>query len=233
MNGKKLLHILVCCATGAFSVQWLGSHLQFLYTVENYPMNVLKGYICTQTKIHQFEDAHINISFSIKPKLAISFTGLLLLIANMYFTKSAYKMAKKYKIPKRRVTLIDMKTQNIYVNVILINIILDQMLNGIIQLNYKQLEEQDVFKIWWIFHLLEMLQVHVIANVFIIRSIHQKEEFNGFVGRRFPGQGKPRPQVIQPERKDYKEAEQDSVHPVASGGRIIYSQDNFIVVDIH
>ena len=142
-------------------------------------------------------------------------------------------MAKKYEIPKRRVNLIDMKNQNIYVDVILINIILDQMLNGIIQLNYKQLEEQDVFKIWWIFHLLEMLQVHVIANVFIIRSIHQMEEFNGFVGRTFPGQGKPRPQVIQPERKDYKEPEQDSVHPVASGSGIMYSQDNFIVVDIH
>ena len=59
------------------------------------------------------------------------------------------------------------------------------------------------------------------------------EEFNGFVGRTFPGQGKPRPQVIQPERKDYKEPEQDSVHSVASGSGIMYSQDNFIVVDIH
>ena len=197
-------------------------------------MNLLKGYICTQTKIHQFEDAHINISFSIKPKLAISFSGLLLLIANMYFTKSAYKMAKKYEIPKRRVNLIDMKTQNIYVAVILVHFILDQMLNGIIQLHYKQLEEQDVFKIWWIFHLLEMLQVHGIANVFIVRSIHQMEEFNGFVGRTFPGQGKPRPQVIRPERKYYKEPEEDSIHPVASvSSGIMYSQDNFIEVEIH
>ena len=78
-----------------------------------------------------------------------------------------------------------------------------------------------------------MLQVHVIAYVFIIRSIHQKEEFNGFVGRRFPGQGKPRPQVIQPERKYYKEPKHDSVHPVTTGSGIMYSQENFIVVEIH
>ena len=127
-----------------------------------------------------------------------------------------------------------MKTQNIYAAVILIHFIIDQILNGIIELYYEKLEEQDVFKIWWIFHLLEMLQVHGIANVFIIRSIHQMEEFNGFVGRRFPGQCKPRPPVIELEIKEYKETEQDFSNPVAStSSGVVYGEDHLTKVEIY
>ena len=93
-----------------------------------------------------------------------------------------------------------MKTQNIYAAVILLNFIIDQTLMGIIQLNYETLGEQNVFKIWWIFHLWESIEVHVIANIVIIKQILQMEEYNGYVGKQFPGQEKPRPLTVEPER---------------------------------
>ena len=170
MNGKKLFHILVCCVTGAFLFQWLDIQpLQYHFFLKDYPMNLLKGYICTKTMIHG--DVHTNIDFSIKPKLIIISCSLLFLLANFYFTKSAHRRKRSHGIPKRRINLIDMKTQNMYAAVIIVNFIIDQTLIGIIQLNYETLGEQNVFKIWWIFHLWELIEVHVIANIVIIKQI--------------------------------------------------------------
>ena len=116
----------------------------------------------------------------------------------------------------------DMKTQNIYAAVILLNFIIDQTLMGIIQLNYETLGEQNVFKIWWIFHLWEIIEVHVIANIVIIKHILQMEEYNGYVGKQFPGQEKPRPLTVEPERaavtetKPEREAIIQTVHERAA-----------------
>ena len=83
----------------------------------------------------------------------------------------------------------------------LINFIFDQIMNLFLQINYETLGEHNTFKIWWIFHLWEIIQVHVLANILIIYKIQQREEFNGFVAKLFPGQEKPRQMIIQPKRK--------------------------------
>ena len=101
-----------------------------------------------------------------------------------------------------------MKTQNKYAAVIIVNFIIDQTLMGIIQLNYETLGEQNVFKIWWIFHLWEIIEVHVIANVVIIKEIQQIEEYNGYVGKQFPGQEKPRTLPVEPDRAAFTQTEQ-------------------------
>ena len=101
-----------------------------------------------------------------------------------------------------------MKTQNIYAAVIIVNFIIDQTLIGIIQLNYETLGEQNVFKIWWIFHLWEIIEVHVIANIVIIKQLQQMEEYNGYIGRQFPGQEKPRTLPVEPDRVAVTQTEQ-------------------------
>ena len=40
-------------------------------TEENYPLNYIKGKICTQTFISEFYEHKENIMFSIKPKITI------------------------------------------------------------------------------------------------------------------------------------------------------------------
>ena len=204
-NGKKLFHILVCCVTGAFTLQWLGIQpLQYRLGVDNHPMNLVEEYICTETKITQFEDVHANINFSIKNKLILISSSVLFLMANLYFTLSSQRMKRRFKIPKRRINLLDMKNQTIYTASIIINVIINQILMGIIQLNYEELGEHNVFKIWWIFHLWEIMETHLFANIFIIYNMHQMNEFNGYIGRTFPGQEQPKASIVQPER-DYVE----------------------------
>ena len=39
--------------------------------IDNFPLNSIKGKICTQTIIHEFENGDINIDLSIKPKCAM------------------------------------------------------------------------------------------------------------------------------------------------------------------
>ena len=39
--------------------------------IDNFPLNTIKGKICTQTIIHEFENGDINIELSIKPKCAM------------------------------------------------------------------------------------------------------------------------------------------------------------------
>ena len=204
-NGKKLFHILVCCGTGAFLFQWLGIQpFQYHFGGGNFPMNLWKGYVCTKTTYTEslvFGDVYTNIDYLIKPKLIIITCSLLFLLANLYFTKSAFKMTKRHGIPKRNINLIDMKTQNLHAAGMLINFIIDQVMIFFLQVNYETLGEQNTFMIWWSFHLWEIIQVHVLANILIIYKIWQREEFNGYNAKVFPGQDKPRQMVIQPRRK--------------------------------
>ena len=47
--------------------------------IENFPINTIKGKICTQTTIHEFENGDLNIELSIKPKCAMFGLGNLFL----------------------------------------------------------------------------------------------------------------------------------------------------------
>ena len=42
-----------------------------MLAIDNFPINTIKGKICTQTIIHEFEHGNINIDLSIKPKCAM------------------------------------------------------------------------------------------------------------------------------------------------------------------
>ena len=58
---------------------------------------------------------------------------------------------------------------------------MDQVLNIILQIFYKQLGEQTVFKIWWMYHLFFLLNVYVVANVYIyVDSSRKFQEFSIF-----------------------------------------------------
>ena len=71
-GGEKLLNILIGVTVTVFSLQWI-----MVYPVvgqaieEDYPLNHIKGKICTKTNIHEFYEEKKNIMFSIKPKITI------------------------------------------------------------------------------------------------------------------------------------------------------------------
>ena len=43
--------------------------------MEDYPLNTIKGKICTQTYIHEFDDVTANIKFIMQPKIILLNTG--------------------------------------------------------------------------------------------------------------------------------------------------------------
>ena len=43
--------------------------------MEDYPLNTIKGKICTQTYIHEFDDVSANIKFIMQPKIILLNTG--------------------------------------------------------------------------------------------------------------------------------------------------------------
>ena len=127
--------------------------------------------------------------------------------------------------------------QNMYTASMILNFIIDQVLIGFIESNYKELGEDEVFRLWWGFHLLELLEIHFFANILIVRNIQNIEEFQGYVGKTFPGQDKPRSVFIQPKRELYqitKEIDQVYVeHEDHDFSPQITRNVTFVEVEIH
>ena len=87
-GGERLLNILVSVGILALCVPWIIiypiigdlniSIYLWLYLsiykfkgnvhIDNYPLNTIKGKICSQTFIKEFEDRTNNIDYSVKPK---------------------------------------------------------------------------------------------------------------------------------------------------------------------
>ena len=60
------------------------------------------------------------------------------------------------------------------------------------------------FRIWWIFHFLEIVFLHIVLNIWIYRNAKRNiEEFNGYISTRYPGQEKPQQAIISPRRPSH------------------------------
>ena len=98
-GGEKLLKIVVCLVVAAFNLQWTiiwmihepGKGLFRFIRIfsipllfpptgslesEFPPVNTIKGKICTQTIIEEFQNHTKTIEFSIKPKVGLLTIGL-------------------------------------------------------------------------------------------------------------------------------------------------------------
>ena len=94
--------------------------------IENFPINTIKGKICTQTIIHEFENGDLNIELSIKPKCAMFGLGNLtfkcifflecfviaamVLTINICCTVSATIVGEKLPTNRKRQNLITLKS---------------------------------------------------------------------------------------------------------------------------
>ena len=71
-GGERLLNILIGVTVTIFSLQWIIVYpVVGQATESDYPLNHIKGKICTKTNIHEFYEEKTNILFSIKPKITI------------------------------------------------------------------------------------------------------------------------------------------------------------------
>ena len=109
--------------------------------------------------------------------------NILNLIAIGHLHSAAHKVTRKHRVPKRKVNIITMRLQAKFSAVIIINLMLDQIMNGIFQIYYDELGEKTILKLWWFFRCSEMLQVDLLVTVLFIRSIVSIPEYTGLVGK--------------------------------------------------
>ena len=95
--------------------------------VENYPLNSIKGKICTQTFINEFENQEENVDMILKPKFILyttgnekvqkiqteyffNFSGIFIIGIIIWCTVAAQRMAQAHPIKKYRRHLLTMKS---------------------------------------------------------------------------------------------------------------------------
>ena len=210
--------------------------------------SIIKGKICNKLQFSELS----KVEFHVKPKLLSCMGVVLYMMACIFFQTSARRQRVKYGIPKRRCNLITIDQHALYLHLIGVCLMGDQLIINIcIQVFHSALGVEDVFKIWWMWHLTIFVLIHIIAPYLII-SIANKEypEFEGLKGRTFPGQEKPRPQPISPMRetgfyqdntfhlmkkykfKRHKESKMKKLNfPVLP--RIVEENIDLVVIDIH
>ena len=78
--------------------------------VEDYPLNSIKGKICTQTYIEEFDDEKENVVLSIKPKIILCTLATLIAGIYIYCTVAAIILGSQFPIKKYRRHLLSIKS---------------------------------------------------------------------------------------------------------------------------
>ena len=93
--------------------------------------------------------------------------------ANLACTRAALKIPRRFPIQMYRRHLLSIKSHTVLTCSLILFCSLDQILNILIQLFYDQLGVEMTFKIWWTFHLIFLLNMYVVTNVWIFWDTKQ------------------------------------------------------------
>ena len=175
-----------------------------LFLSEDADLNTIQKRVCTKTTISWFNDIQQNKKFFLQPKVIIIAFSTIFLLFILFFSSSAQRQTKRYRIPKTRRNLMTMKSQCKYLTILLLVLVSDQILFMGFQMFFEDLGVDSIFIIWWIFHFLEIVFIHIVLNVLVyLNAIRNLEEFHGYNPTRYPGQEKPRKAIIRPRRSSH------------------------------
>ena len=138
-----------------------------------------------------------------------------------------------HSIRKLQVNLITLRQQFIFCNLILLRAILDQALNVLFQVYYKDIGKLNIFNAWWLSFYLENIGekkrnlncvIHLIISglrtIFNLKvyfdARRRLPEFTGLQGRRYPGQLAPRTYIVTPRRPDLPEEHREDWRRIGS-----------------
>ena len=102
------------------------------------------------------------------------------------------RKARECKILSYRRNLLTMKQHSMLTLCLLFFLFADQMFMKTIEALPNMTRSEDIFNIYWFFHLIEKILVFPSKNLLILFSTKNFPEFYGYTGQRFPGQEKPR-----------------------------------------
>ena len=204
----RLFHKIVLLAIFVFTLHGL---LIWPLLYHNDYKEIIQGRVCNKL---EFPDAS-EVEFHVKPKLLSCMGVGLYMMACTFFHWSARRQRAKHGIPRRRWNLLTFNQHAMYLHLIGVCHLVDQLIINIyIQVFHSTLGVEVVFKIWCLWHLSKFILIHIIAPYLIIRIANKEyPEFEGLLGKKFPGQEKPRSQPIIPMRETviFQDASFDSI----------------------
>ena len=203
----RLFHKIILLVIIIFTIHHL---LIWYFDSQNDYKDRIKGRICNQIEFLDIK----NKEFHVKPKLLVSIGVCLYMVALIFFQRSANRQRRFHNIPKRRQNLITIN-QHIFCKYLIGTCLLfDQLIfNTFIQLFHTSLGPHSVLQIWWVWHLIMFILIHVLSPLCVYYCATQQYlEFKGLKARRYPGQENPRRQVVMPRRDNFiaKEKSEES-----------------------
>ena len=191
VEGRNLLNFLIVMVVTMFTLCFIIFYpLYNNLNNEDYPLNYLKGKICTHTKF----DLKVDLEKAVKSKLIVTAMAGIFLFYVICMYLNALRLSKRFKITKFNRNLLTFKEHTIFVVIIWAYIVFEQLiLNNIIEHNYETLGERNVFRIWWTWHLVEKIVFFFVKNVYIIVNAGQNfSDYQGLVAKVYPGTEKPK-----------------------------------------
>ena len=170
-NKVKIVHFLVCCVTGTFTVQGL-----FLGPIGMLAKQdlVKKTRLCTSGSLDFVSlKSQDNGRFYQVALIIITFTTLLVL-CNLHFTNAALKLRRRYKIPTRNINFVSLKEQSFYIILLLISFTVERSVKAMLVYNYNVLDLKTISLCWWAFQL---------SFILILTSLPLFTSFSAFCRR--------------------------------------------------
>jgi hypothetical protein len=208
--GSNMFHGLVFLVIGTYFFDILLMFpIRHVFLLEDVDLNNIQKRVCTKTHIPWFKDEAQNKKFSLQPKLLIFAFSTMMLFFTWFFYSSAQRQTKRFRIPKTRINLMTMKQQSQYLTILILVLVSDQALFIVFQTFYDELGVDNIFIIWWIFHVLEIVLINIVLNIWIyIDAMKYFEEFNGYRPKRYPGQELPQHSILRPRRPSHSETKE-------------------------
>ena len=182
---KKIVIISVCTFCLHLILIW---PVRYEINESNYD-DILVGKICAKYPIPEFRLK--NVEFSIKPKLLVTSLAAVFMSFSSYWRFSALNQRKKYAILPIRRNFLNIDEDLAFLTNIALHLIIDQWIKIPLEIFYKQLGSENLFWIWWFWHLYMLLACQVISPACVIwRSWNKFPQFRGLKAKPFPGREK-------------------------------------------
>ena len=226
----KLFSKLIVTAMSIFTLHMLLIWpIHYTLSIGTTYSGTIKGRICTHSHIPEFFEETVNLQFSVKPKLTSLAWQSTFLFSSIYFYNSAKKQQNLYEIPGVRQNMIDMRGNTVFVVVILLNTMSDQLLNIPIEMFYDTLGAKGAFQVWWCWHLFIFFNIHIIGPIMIISDAYKNFlEFRGFEPKLFPGQEGPRHIEILPHQPEIKMCEGAKKKPLINNEKVMIKKTKMV-----
>ena len=184
---KKVIIVAVCMFCLHLILIW---PVRYEISGSNYDETIV-GRICARIPIPEFQKGAFDPEFSVKPKMITSSLVAIFVSFSVYWRFSALKQRKKYAILPVRKNFLNIDEDLAMLANISLHLVIDQWIKIPLEIFYTKLGSENLFWIWWFWHLFMLFNCQVLSPACVIwRAWNKFPEFRGLKARPYPGREK-------------------------------------------